>query len=82
MKNKASIRYSAIPICNRPPILGNSNYILFFFSCLLDTEASSRPSSTEPHSMDNNSSLRRACSLSDLNRPAVTKRLLPAPPGE
>merc|ERR550519_329403 len=43
-------------------------------------EVSSRPSSTEPQSMDNNSSLRRACSLSDLNRPAVTKRLLPAPP--
>merc|ERR550532_572495 len=43
-------------------------------------EVSSRPSSTEPNSLDHNSSLRRACSLSDLNRPAVTKRLLPAPP--
>ena len=84
MKNKTSMPYSVIPILNRTPgiYLGNSNYILLFFSCLLDAEVSSRPSSTEPHSMDNNSSLRRACSLSDLNRPAVTKRLLPAPPGE
>ena len=52
----------------------------FFFAFNLDADTSSRPSSTEPHSLDNNSSLRRACSLSDLNRPAVTKRLLPAPP--
>ena len=47
---------------------------------ILSLVADSRPSSTEPNSMDNSSSLRRACSLSDLNRPAVTKRLLPAPP--
>ena len=49
---------------------------------IVDGEVSSRPSSTEPNSLDHNSSLRRACSLSDLNRPAVTKRLLPAPPGK
>lgn len=55
------------------------NFLLFY---LLDGEVNSRPSSTEPHNLDNNSSLRRACSLSDLNRPAVTKRLLPAPPGK
>ena len=39
-----------------------------------------RPRSTEPTIVDPNSGLRRACSLSDLNRPPVTRRILPAPP--
>ena len=85
MKNKTLMRYSVIPILNRPPGIYYTQLtpiISYSFLYLLDAEVSSRPSSTEPHSMDNNSSLRRACSLSDLNRPAVTKRLLPAPPGE
>ena len=57
--------------------------IFYYHSCtFIDVDTSSRPSSTEPNSLENNSSLRRACSLSDLNRPAVTKRLLPAPPGK
>jgi hypothetical protein len=38
-----------------------------------------RPGSTEP-SLEDQNALRRACSLSDLNRPAVTRRILPAPP--
>ena len=38
-----------------------------------------RPHSTEPTVTDS-SGLRRACSLSDLNRPNVARRILPAPP--
>eukprot|EP00095_Tigriopus_kingsejongensis_P003257 maker-scaffold69_size418775-snap-gene-2.28 protein:Tk03257 transcript:maker-scaffold69_size418775-snap-gene-2.28-mRNA-1 annotation:"mitogen-activated protein kinase-binding protein 1-like isoform x2" len=38
-----------------------------------------RPRSTEPTST-NDANLRRACSLSDLNHPPVTRRILPAPP--
>ena len=38
-----------------------------------------RPRSTDP-SASAAGDLRRACSLSDLNRPAVTRRILPAPP--
>ena len=39
-----------------------------------------RPASAEPGQMADPNSLRRACSLSDLNRPPVTRRILPAPP--
>merc|ERR1719278_448067 len=37
-------------------------------------------SSSTPTSSKDGTSLRRACSLSDLNKPAVPRRLLPAPP--
>ena len=39
-----------------------------------------RPHSTEPNLGSDDPNLRRACSLSDLNRPAVTRRILPSPP--
>jgi len=44
-------------------------------------EKTSPASSTStPSSSKDGTSLRRACSLSDLNKPAVPRRLLPAPP--
>jgi hypothetical protein len=51
----------------------------FSFAFSVAGGVSERPHSTEPTATDP-SGLRRACSLSDLNRPNVTRRILPAPP--
>ena len=54
-------------------------HVFFRFVSVGAASPAERPKSTEPTSSDPNH-LRRACSLSDLNRPNVTRRILPAPP--
>merc|ERR1719397_182066 len=46
----------------------------------LAEKTSPASSTSTPSSSKDGTSLRRACSLSDLNKPAVPRRLLPAPP--
>merc|ERR1719361_131711 len=45
-----------------------------------EEESSSSPKTEEGKAESGGSSLRRACSLSDLNKPSVPRRILPAPP--
>ncbi|TRY77805.1 hypothetical protein TCAL_14383 [Tigriopus californicus] len=68
-------RQSISDLSNLPPEKDNNN----LRGGVSDGVEDQRPRSTEPSS-SNDAHLRRACSLSDLNRPAVTRRILPAPP--